>query len=113
MERIFGEDFREFSDQLRDVEEMIADPELRSEAARIREEARQIRIEQKRHAAEPNWDLVKLKVSKPLAELQDRVAEELLRRTSDDALVPLDRDPVPTEYQDAVRQYYERIGRGQ
>ena len=59
-----------------------------------------------------NWDLVKLKIAKPLAELQDRVAEELMRRTAKDALVPLDRDPVPVEYQDAVRKYYERLGKG-
>ena len=113
MEPLAGDDFRQWSDRLRDVEEMMADPELRSEAARIRDEAKQIRREAQRHSAEPNWDLVKLNIVKPLAELQDRVAEELLRRTSSDARVPLDRDPVPTQYQDAVRRYYERIGSGQ
>jgi hypothetical protein len=54
-----------------------------------------------------------MNVLKPLAELQDRVSEEVLRRTAKDARVPLDRDPVPAEYQDAVRRYYERIGSGQ
>jgi len=108
-----GEDFRDWSDRLRDVEEMVADPELRAEASRIREQAREIRKDLKRHSEEPNWDLIKMKVARPLAELQDRVAEEIMRRGSDDALVPLDRDPVPVEYQDAVRKYYERIGSGQ
>ncbi len=112
-ERVFGTDFRDWSDRLRDVEEMMVDPDLRSEAARIRDEAKQIRREATRHSAEPNWDLVKLKVAQPLAELQVRVSEELLRRTSRDARVPLDRDPVPAEYQEAVRRYYERIGSGQ
>ena len=69
--------------------------------------------EMKRNSAEPNWDLVEMKVAKPLAELQDRVSEEILRRTSTKSRVPLDRDPVPVEYQDAVRKYYERIGVGQ
>lgn len=110
---ISGDDFRDWSDRLRDVEEMIADPDLRAQASRIREKAREIRREMKRHSAEPNWDLVKMKVAKPLAELQDRVSEEILRRSSKDALVPLDRDPVPTEFQDAVRKYYERLGSGQ
>ena len=111
---ISGEDFRDWSDRLRDVEEMMSDPDLRSEAAQIRERAREIRREmKKRHSPEPNWDLVKMNVLKPLAELQDRVSEEVLRRTAKDARVPLDRDPVPAEYQDAVRRYYERIGSGQ
>jgi hypothetical protein len=109
-----GDDFRDWSDRLRDVEEMVSDPDLRAEAARIREQAREIRKDlKKRHSAEPNWDLIKMKVAKPLAELQDRVAEEIMRRGSREALVPLDRDPVPVEYQDAVRRYFERLGSGQ
>ncbi len=113
LEPIAGADFRQWSDRLRDVEEMIDDPELRSAAARIRDSAREMRRENQRHSAAPNWDLVRLKVAQPLTELRDRVAQELLRRTSRDARVPLDRDPVPTQYQDSVRRYYERIGSGQ
>lgn len=109
---IGGEDYLDWADRLRDVEEMIADPELRAEAARIRDEAREIRKDVKRHSQAPNWDLVRVKVAEPLAELQQRVAEELLRRTSDEALVPIDRDPVPAEYQRQVQRYYERLGAG-
>ncbi|HVA49795.1 MAG TPA: hypothetical protein VNH11_25735, partial [Pirellulales bacterium] len=87
-------------------------PELRAEAARIRERARGMRAELKRHSNEPNWDLVKVEVSRPLYELRDRVAEELLRRTSKDALLPLDRDPVPPKYSEKTRRYYERLGTG-
>lgn len=107
-----GEDYREWSDRLRDVEEMISDPELRSEAARIREEAREIRRDLQRHSEEPNWDLVEMKISQPLEELQRRVMEEIIRRTSDRELVPTDRDPVPGPYRDAVQRYYERLGIG-
>lgn len=107
-----GEDFRDWSDRLRDVEEMVDDPELRAEAARIRERARGIRTELKRHSQPPNWDLVKVEVSRPLYELRDRVAEELLRRTATDARVPLDRDPVPPKYSEKTRRYYERLGKG-
>ncbi len=113
LEPIAGDDFRQWSDRLRDVEEMIEDPELRSAAARIRDSAREMRRENQRHSAAPNWELVRLKVAQPLTELRDRVAQELIRRTSRDARVPLDRDPVPTQYQDSVRKYYERIGSGQ
>ncbi|HWB09443.1 MAG TPA: hypothetical protein VG826_09475 [Pirellulales bacterium] len=107
-----GEDFRDWSDRLRDVEEMVDDPELRAEAARIRQRAGGIRAELKRHSKEPNWNLVKIEVSRPLYELRDRVAEELLRRTSKDALLPLDRDPVPPKYSEKTRRYYERLGTG-
>ncbi len=107
-----GDDFRDWSDRLRDVEEMVDDPELRAEASRIREQAREIRKELNRHSEEPNWDLIKMKVAQPLAELQDRVVEEILRRSSDETMVPVDRDPVPVQYQDAVRKYYEQLGSG-
>ena len=40
------------------------------------------------------------------------MAEELLRRTSQQAIVPLDRDPVPPQYSEKTRRYYERLGSG-
>lgn len=107
-----GDDFRDWSDRLRDVEEMVGDPELRAEAARIRERARNLRLEARRHSAPPNWELVQVQVAGPLVELRDRVAQELLRRTSKQAIVPLDRDPVPPRYSEKTRRYYERLGSG-
>ena len=109
---ISGEDFLNWSDRLRDVEEMVDDPELRAEAARIRDEARAIRAEMKRHSKEPNWNLVRVNVAQPLVELSNRVSDELLRRTSKQAMVPLDRDPVPPKYSEKTRRYYERLGSG-
>lgn len=110
---IAGEDFRDWSDRLRDVEEMVDDPQLRAEAARIRQRARDVRRELKRHSVEPNWDLIRVEVSEPLVELHDRVAEELLRRTNKDALIPLDRDRAPPKYSEQTRRYYERLGSGE
>ena len=107
-----GEDFRAWSDRLRDVEEMVDDPELRAQAARIREQARLIRAELKRHSAPPNWDIVRKNVAEPLIELEQRLASELLRRAGKQALVPLDRDPVPPQYSEKTRKYYERLGSG-
>ncbi len=109
---ISGEDFLNWSDRLRDVEEMVDDPELRAEAARIRDEARAIRAEMKRHSKEPNWNLVRVNIAQPLVELSNRVSDELLRRTSKQAMVPLDRDPVPPKYSEKTRRYYERLGSG-
>ncbi|QDU75761.1 hypothetical protein Pan97_28030 [Bremerella volcania] len=105
-----GDDFVDWSDRLRDVEEIVNDPELRAEAARIRDEARELRREQIETSAPPQWDIIQQKVARPLAQLQNRVAEELLRRTAEEARVPLDKDPVPAQYEDAVRRYYERLG---
>ena len=101
-----------WSDDLRNVEEMLEDRELRAEAARIRERARGIRLEFRRDFKAPEWDIVRKAVAEPLSSLRDRVAEELLKRDSEEALVPIDRDPVPSKYADQVRRYYERLGTG-
>ncbi|MEQ1853689.1 MAG: hypothetical protein ABMA01_19105 [Chthoniobacteraceae bacterium] len=108
---ITGGNFVEWSDRLRNVEEMLDSPELRREVVRIREAAKAARAEFKRHSVEPKWDLVKAQVGSPLAELRNRVTEELARRDSKDARVPIDRDPVPSNYAERVRRYYEELGR--
>ncbi|HEY1068277.1 MAG TPA: hypothetical protein VGE52_19285, partial [Pirellulales bacterium] len=107
-----GGGFREWSDRLRDVEEMVGDQELRADAARIRERARAMRADLQRHSQPPNWEIVRDEVLKPLAELEQRVAEEVLKRTSKKAIVLLDRDPVPPRYSEKTRVYYERLGSG-
>ncbi|QOV88291.1 DUF4175 family protein [Humisphaera borealis] len=107
-----GEGFREWADRLRDVEEMVSDPRLRAEAARIRERAKAVRAEVDRHSKEPNWDLVRNEIGLPLAELRKAITEELLRRQGGEALVPIDREPVPPEFAEQVRKYYERLGAG-
>ena len=109
---ITGGGYREWSDQLRDVEEMLSDPDLRAEAARIREQARNFRRDLKRHGKEPNWELVNMEVIKPLHELENRIAEELAKRTQDESLVPIDRDPVPSRFEPFVKKYYEELGSG-
>jgi hypothetical protein len=106
-----GENFVEWSDRLRNVEEMLDSPELRREVARVREAAKGMRAEFKRHGEEPKWELVRTQIGEPLAELRNRITEELARRETKDSLVPIDRDPVPTKYADRVRRYYEDLGR--
>ena len=110
---ITGEGFRQWSDRMRDVEELLDNPELRAEAARIRDRARGAREEFKRHAKVPDWTQLKSLVAEPINELRDRIAEEVRRRESPDALVPIDRDPVPPQFTEGVRRYYERLGSGQ
>ncbi len=110
---ITGAEYTQWTDRLRDVEEMLDVPELRSEAARIRDRMRNVRQDLKRHSREPQWDLVKMQIAGPLVELRSRVSEELARRESKEALVPIDRDPVPTRYSELVRRYYEELGKSE
>ena len=108
-----GEDFQGWSDRLRDVEELVTDPELRWEATQIRQAARDIRRDFRKHAADPKWAEVEDLVAKPLRELQRKVSDELMRRVAEKTeIVPIDRDPVPTEFSRGVREYYERLGIG-
>ena len=109
---ITGEDFRQWSDRLRDVEEMLSQRDLRNEAARVRDRARSIRVEFKRHGKEPQWNLVREQISRPLVELRKRLDEELAKLKSHEALVPIDRDPVPGRFAELVRSYYENLGGG-
>ena len=46
------------------------------------------------------------------AELR-QLAEELAKIKSDKALVPIDRDPVPDAFEELVRRYYLRLGKGE
>jgi hypothetical protein len=107
-----GEDFRQWSDRMRDVEELLDNPEMRAEAARLRDRVRGEREEYKRHSKDPDWKKLKDLVAEPMYELRNRIAEEVRRRESPDALVPIDRDPVPPQFAEGVRRYYERLGSG-
>jgi hypothetical protein len=49
----------------------------------------------------------------PLAELKERLDEEISKREQPDSRLPLDRDPVPGVFEELVREYYERLGSGE
>jgi hypothetical protein len=108
---ITGEDFSAWSDGLREVEQLVDEPALRDDIAKARERARLARQDFKRERKKPDWAVVQTQVMKPLTEVRDRITEELARRESRDALVPLDRDPVPNRYSDLVRRYYQELGK--
>jgi len=105
-----GDDFREWSDQLRDVEEMLEDPELRNRVAQVRDRARTMRAEFKRHGEMPQWDLVKSQLLGEMQSLQQQIQQELSKLESDRAMVPIDREPVPEEFDSLVQKYYELLG---
>ena len=108
-----GDGFSQWSDTMRSVEEMIDRDDLRSRATQIRQRVRSVRVDVKRHSRSPQWEWVQDQLVEPLNDLRREVSEELIRRTSEkQALVPIDRDPVPPEFDAAVREYYEQLGSG-
>jgi hypothetical protein len=106
-----SDEYVPWTDGLRDVEEMIDLPDVSTEVGQIRERARALRMDYKRNGKRPDWAVITTQISTPLAEVRERVDEELLKRQSKDALVPLDRDPVPPKYSDQVKRYYEQLGK--
>ena len=105
-----GDEYGKWSDQLRDIEEMLDDPELRNRVAQVRDRARAIRADFKRHGEEPQWDLVKSQLLGEMQSLQQRINQELSKLESDRAMVPIDREPVPEEFDSLVQRYYELLG---
>ncbi|HRV47958.1 MAG TPA: hypothetical protein P5068_09355 [Sedimentisphaerales bacterium] len=105
-----GGGYRDWSDRLRDVEEMLTERDLREDVARVRDRARTVRTEFTRHGKEPQWNLVQQQITKPLVELQEKLRDKIAQLESDEALVPIDRDPVPDRFADVVRRYFENLG---
>ena len=108
---ITGENYSQWVNRLRDVEDMLDYPDLRNQLTRVRERAQAARAEFKRHGISPKWQILKSQVSDPLAEVQQRIQDELARKNTNNWLVPLDRDPVPSRYAEGVRRYYEQLAR--
>ncbi len=108
---IRGDGFEAWSDRLREAEELLELPQLRDLVRSARERGREMRRDFKTGEM-PDWAVVSLDVIGPLVEVRRQIAEELARRTPGEELVPLDRDPVPAEYSELVRRYYEDLGRG-
>ncbi|NDB75111.1 MAG: hypothetical protein EB141_05620 [Verrucomicrobia bacterium] len=108
---ITGAGFDQFSDRLRDAEEMVDATELRNQLQTVRERLRMQRVEFKREAAEPKWDLVRMQILKPLVEVKQRIEEEIAKRDNREAMVPIDRDPVPGKFSELVKKYYENLGK--
>lgn len=110
---ISGEDFRNWSQRMREVEDMLDDPELSAEAARIRDRAEEARADYKRYSRSPDWSKLVEMVAEPLNELRANIDEEIRRKESPDALVPIDRDAAPPDFAEKVRLYYQRLGSGE
>ena len=87
---------------------MIEIPELRNQIAQIINSATRARAEFR--GGTTNFPLVSSTVLAPLGEVRQKISEEIARRQSSEAMVPIDRDPVPPKFSEVVRTYYEQLG---
>lgn len=109
---ITGEDYKEFRDRLGNVEEMLQQEDLRNEVARIADNARAMRIDYSRDNLPPGAATIEQRITDPLVELRQRISEEIAKLNKENPIAPIDRDPVPSEFRDLVRRYYEELGAG-
>jgi hypothetical protein len=107
-----GDGYERWSDRLRNVEELLNNSELRNEVAKILDRARELRMNLKRSNEAPQVSYLNQRITAPLIELRDRVAEELSKKDNSKNLAPVDRDPVPAEFRDLVKRYYKELGSG-
>ena len=107
---ISGGEFRPWSERLRTVEELIERPEARERITEARQAAERMRAEFKRHSLPPQWENIDTSVLEPIREVKSWVEQELLRLQDPEVLQPIDRDPVPPPYREAVKRYYEALG---
>ena len=109
---ITGEDYEAWSDRLASIEEMLPQDELRNSVGQVRDDARSMRIDFRRDNQPPEAATINQKITEPLIELRQRLSEEIAKLNRENPVAPIDRDPVPSEFRDLVRRYYEELGAG-
>jgi hypothetical protein len=109
---ITGEDYTDFRDRLGNIEEMLPQEDLRNAAARVADNARSMRVDFSRDNLPPGAADIEQRITDPLIELRQRVSEEIAKLNRENPIAPVDRDPVPSEFRDLVRRYYEELGAG-
>ena len=109
---ITGEDYEKWADRLANLEEMLPQEDLRNSVAQVRDDARAMRIDYRRDDLPPGAATINQKITEPLVELRQRISEELAKLNRENPVSPIDRDPVPSEFRDLVRRYYEELGAG-
>ncbi|MEM6277888.1 MAG: hypothetical protein AAF733_00315, partial [Verrucomicrobiota bacterium] len=109
---ITGEGYEEFRDRLGNIEEMVPQEDLRNQIARVGDNAREMRIDFSRDNLPPEAAAIDQRITQPLLELRQRLSEEIAKLNRENPIAPVDRDPVPSEFRDLVRRYYEELGSG-
>ena len=71
-----------------------------------------MRIDYRRDNLPPQADQITTRITNPLVEMRNRLTEELAKLDKENPLAPIDRDPVPSEFRELVKKYYEELGSG-
>jgi hypothetical protein len=110
---ITGGDYVNWSDRLRDVEQVLDQPDLRYQLATVRERASALRQQFRQTGRAPEDNVVREQLVLPMTQVRVWLQQEIARQQNANSLVPLDRDPVPDNYSELVRKYYEKLGSAQ
>ncbi|MCH2208427.1 MAG: hypothetical protein MK132_21510 [Lentisphaerales bacterium] len=106
-------EFKEMIGDLRNIEDLLQNQELRQQVASIRDRMRQMEMDKKRFSKKPNVDQIRKKLFEPLSELQKEISEELAKMNDTKGKVRMDKDPIPEKYEEQVRSYFNRLGKGE
>jgi hypothetical protein len=98
---------------MRDVEQVLDPPDLRYQLATVRERASALRAQYRQYGHPPDEKIVRKQLLVPMTQVRVWLQEEIARQQDANSLVPLDRDPVPDNYSELVRKYYEKLGSAQ
>ncbi len=98
---------------MREVEKVVDSAELRNRLAGARERIAAFRADYRKRGQKPDAEALRTQVLDPMNEVRTRLQEDLARLANVKSLVPLDHDPVPENYTEVVRKYYEKLGGGQ
>jgi hypothetical protein len=110
---ITGGDYVNWSDRMRDVEQVLDQPDLRYQLATVRERASALRQQFRQSGRAPDESVVRQQLVVPMTQVRVWLQEEIAHQQNASSLVPLDRDPVPDNYSELVRKYYEKLGSAQ
>lgn len=110
---ITGDDYGNWADRLSNIEEMVDQEDIRNGLAKVLDEARAMRIDFQRNNDAPQASSINQRITNPLVELRQRLSEEIAKLNKENPIAPIDRDPVPSEFRDLVRRYYEELGAGE
>jgi len=110
---ITGDDDGNWADRLSNIEEMVDQEDIRNGIAKVLDEARAMRIDFQRDNEAPQAGTINTRIADPLVELRQRLSEEIAKLNKENPIAPIDRDPVPSEFRDLVRRYYEELGAGE
>jgi exonuclease V gamma subunit len=98
---------------MRDVEQALDPQDLRNQLTTVRERTSALRAQYRLNGRRPDDKYVREQILVPMTQVRVWLQEEIARQQNANSLVPLDRDPVPDNYSELVRKYYEKLGSAQ